>query len=306
MKYIKFILICFMLSIVNVQALSIDCKKTNKITCSISSADVIEFSFDIDNAIDLKCIGNNNIELTCENNHVEGKVINKTSKLGMIEFDTKEKVSINNIKSIVNTNSKPNSNWLFIGDSYFDFMDTYKSVRYNYKINYNDSKGYPDLNKVKFVGKAGIKIQDVYPYIKNIDYTNINNIVIYLGTNNMWQMEDLKYSKKEMKKLIKYLHKKSSNSKIYILELFGAGKFNKAKNIIKLNDYYEDLEEKYSYVECIDTRKSLIDNNDILLRNYRWHLTESDYKIWVENIINTFNLNTNYKVIYDRDIFIKK
>lgn len=284
-----------------------DSNQNNLITCtikgSVTSGNISNFGmkYSASDVVLKDCIGENGVSLTCTSNEISGSFNNpniNNGNLGTISFIA----NIPGQKNIVFSDKhiserKPstnNSNWTFIGDSYFAMLN----VKNN---NFNNGIGTPDLMNVTLYGVPGTKIETVYSELIQADSPividgNTTDVVVYLGTNNIWQNYSASDTAGYMRELIEAIHTRNPNVHIHLLKLF-VTHFSDQENLImydemkKVNNYYQQLANEYSYVTFVDTHAGLIDDSGVLMNPYHGHVPVANHPIWVSNLINTFHLD---------------
>ena len=242
------------------------------------------------------------------------KQVKKGEKLGTLTFKVTNKkrysIYIDEFYYQFKGNNMYNSNWLFLGDSFFDMLDGVNmnsdsstivgNGYYNHtdnKYNITNGKREPSLGKISSLGISGATSS----YFNGLDITylpdfpkldklpkNINKVAIYLGTNDArnYLNGDMDYSpdavSNYMKNIIDKLNIKYDNPEIYILRLFGRPRQTDEEVILKqYNQKYQLLSQSYDNVSFINTEYlsnyELADNTGLLRDPYYAFYTQKGY-----------------------------
>lgn len=244
--------------------------------------------------------------------------VKKGEKLGVLNFDVINKnkyyIYIDEFYYQFEGNNKYNSNWMFLGDSFFDMLD---GVNINSNSNTIVSNGYynhtdnkysitngkknPSLGKISSLGISGATTFLISSYFNGLNITylpnfpklnklpqNINKIAIYLGTNDArnYLNGDINYSpdavSSYMRNIVEKLNNKYNNPEIYILRIFGRPRQLDEEVILKqYNQKYQLLAQKYDNVSFVNTEYlsnyQLADKTGLLRDPYYAFYTKKDY-----------------------------
>ena len=94
-------------------------------------------------------------------------------------------------------------------------------------------------------GVSGHRIEQMYSELLSgnniIIDNNTTDVVIYLGTNNIWQGQTPEQARDHMITLVDAIHRKKPSVKIHILKIFVAGDAPNHSGMRNLNNYYKQL-----------------------------------------------------------------
>ena len=168
------------------------------------------------------------VEVECSDNFIQiSNISGKISKVANLYFKVNDDVrsidiNLGDYEINVLENGINNNKWLFVGDSYFDFLDGipfdrkeistehgYKNHTDNIRVDVNgetSAKDEPSLGDIYLLGVRGITLKDVNNYFSGSDCVvnssfceklstayeegrfpkrgEVNRIAIYLGTND--------------------------------------------------------------------------------------------------------------------------
>ena len=305
------------------------CEQSSKVICNLYSTNTARYpntnyiTFDIstDN-LEFENFKSNISSLSFSNNKFTLKLdqtLKKDQLLGTISFKIVNKnndasLKVNRYNYYYSGNNDDNSNYLFIGDSFFDMLDGVNINRNSSTIidsgyfNHTDNDYYrtngrrqPTLGKIHSLGISGSTTLLFATYFTNPNNNwitsnlpdfylpnNVNKVVIYLGTNDASKYLDGDSSydethiKQYMDTIIKGLNSKYNSPTIYILRVFSRPSVNSENSIInKYNIAYSQLANQYSNVNFINTEYlnnyTLTNESGIIRDNYYAFYTKNGY-----------------------------
>lgn len=313
--------------------LEMDCDESwwlgTKLTCDIYSTKTAKypklkkFSASLDyNGLKFSKFTSSRSEVKYKNDEIYmtslKKQVKKGEKLGTLTFKVtnKQKYSIyvDEFYYQFKGNNMYNSNWLFLGDSFFDMLDGanmngdsstivgngyYNHTDNKYKI--TNGKREPSLGKISSLGISGATSFLISSYFNGLDITylpdfpklnklpkNINKVAIYLGTNDArnYVDGDINYSPEAvssyMKNIVEKLNEKYDNPEIYILRLFGRPRQTEEEVVLKqYNQKYQKLSQTYDNVSFINTEYlsnyQLANQTGLLRDSYYAFYTQKGY-----------------------------